>query len=97
MSNPHLDAALALSRRLLASVVTAEESRDVQRRSLGAVLPKTERQLLERRRLLAAALLEASRLSRDEGQETQALALLREHAMHAHLVEQGDLRASAGR
>ena len=97
MTTSTLDAALALSARLLASVRSGEESRQLQRLSLGSVLPKTERQLLGRRRLLAAALVEASRLSRDAGLDAQALELVRAYGEQAHLIEQAELAASAGR
>lgn len=91
-----LASALAHVRTLRASVLEGEESRDLQRRTVGSILPKTERQLLERRRLLAAALVKASRLSRDAGDEQQALLLLREFSLVDHLVEQAQLKASAG-
>jgi hypothetical protein len=92
-----LVAALADVSRLRAQVATSEESRDLQRRALGSVLPKTEQSLLCTRRALAAALLRASRLLRDAGLDEQALELLREHAAQAHLVEGLELRAAAGR
>lgn len=97
MSDLHLDAALALSARLLASVKVAEESANLQRRTVGAVLRKTRRQLHGLRRDLAKALLEASRLSRDAGLDDQALELVRQYAEQDHLVNQLELEASAHR
>lgn len=95
MTTSSLAAVLTLLETLRARLAESEESRDLQRRALGAVLPKTERRLLELRRELRAAALEASRLSRDAGLPEQALELAREFAALDHLVETAELRVSA--
>lgn len=85
-TSPAVIQALALVSRLGALLQTSEESRELQRRSLGLVLPKTERKLLELRRQLAAAHLEASRLARDAGLDEIALAQVRAYGHQEHLA-----------
>lgn len=88
--------ALALVSRLEALVRTSEESRDLQRRTLGRVLPKTDAKLVQLRRELAAANLEASRVARDAGLDEIAHVLVRAYAAQEHLaLAQGERLAAA--
>lgn len=97
METTLLAAALSNVVRLRALVAASEESAQVQRATVAAVLPKTQRRLLELRRLLASALIEASRQARDAGDSVQALELAREYATQDHLASSLELRESAGR
>lgn len=85
---------LTVAANLRLRLSSLEESRQLQR-AAGILLEKTERQLVLARRDLRATLLEASRLSRDEGQADQALELAREYAEQDWLVQSAEARLEA--
>lgn len=86
-SSPALALALAEVSRLEKHVREFEQSRDLQRLSIGRVLSKTDARLMVVRKALAVALVEASRLARDAGLPEVALELVRQYAEQEHLAE----------